>query len=822
MNHVFKLVWSASRGAWVVASEEATSVGRRSPGRVHRHARATGGPDGFGARAAALLKLSVLVQALWSAFAFAQAPALSTVAPTALPRGGVVTQGHAVIVGGGSTAAPVLDVNQASQRAVIDWQTFNVGAASTVNFNQPNAQAATLNRVHDVNPSQILGKVTAPGQVTLINPSGVYFSAGAVLDVGSLTATTMQQSDADFMAGGSTFTRSGSTGAVVNQGTLRAALGGYVALLAPEVRNEGLIVARQGTVALASGEAVRLNFDVPGKLTSLTVTPSAIRAVVENRSAVIAQDGLIILSATAMDRLTGSVVNTGSLDASSIREVGGRIVLEGDDITLAEGTRIDASGAKGGGTVLVGGDWQGAGEGGGNAMTQAAKVAMVEGAVIDASATQAGDGGKVVLWSDVKRADGVTTAHGRVVARGAGQGARGGQVETSGHRVDIDGARVDAGSAQGTGGAWLIDPFDYTIGAAAATTIAGSLTAGTSVTVDTTADVAGHGSNGNAASAGDITVANSIVTGAMANDATLTLRAHNSIVMNSNVAIDATQNGNTRKLGVVLNSDRDGSGAGAIQMGSGSAIRSHGGNVTLGGGAAGDGSGMARGTASPRSNGVILEAGASIDASGGDIAIRGHGAPAAASNAVGVLLDASSVVTSGAGRVVLEGAAGGQDVVSTSTHGVYIANGSQVRSVDGDLSITGTGGGNGAASVDGNAIGIQLLSGTVAAAGTGNVRLQGTGGNTSGTGSHGVLVYLSSQISTAGGSLEITGSGGGVGDSASNRGVEVGSNSVITTPGALTVTGTGGGSGTGGSNHGVSVHSGSTIRSTGTEQMTVT
>jgi hypothetical protein len=52
-----------------------------------------------------------------------------------------------------------------------------------------------------------------------------------VLDVGAVTATTMKQSDAQFMAGKSEFACNGATGAVVNEGTIRAALGGYVALL---------------------------------------------------------------------------------------------------------------------------------------------------------------------------------------------------------------------------------------------------------------------------------------------------------------------------------------------------------------------------------------------------------------------------------------------------------------------------------------------------------------------------------------------------------------------------------------------------------------
>ncbi|MEO6992457.1 MAG: hypothetical protein ABI273_02400, partial [Lacunisphaera sp.] len=70
--------------------------------------------------------------------------------PVAVPQGGVVSHGQVNIQGGGSAKAPVLNINQASARAVINWATFNVGSAATVNFNQPNAQSATLNRVQDL------------------------------------------------------------------------------------------------------------------------------------------------------------------------------------------------------------------------------------------------------------------------------------------------------------------------------------------------------------------------------------------------------------------------------------------------------------------------------------------------------------------------------------------------------------------------------------------------------------------------------------------------------------------------------------------------
>jgi len=242
-----------------------------------------------------------------------------------LPTGGQVSAGQASI----SQTANTLTVNQTSQRAVVDWNTFNVGSQAQVHFQQPNAQSATLNRVADNNPSQILGRITAPGQVVLINPQGVYFGKTATVDVGGLVATTHNAANQAFMEGRMKFDRQGASGKVVNEGELRAALNGYIALLAPEVRNSGVIVANLGTVALAAGEAFELQFETGGGLSGLRVTAASINTLVENQSAIKAPGGLIILSAQAVAKLRSGVVNNGgTLEANGLSRKGGRIILE--------------------------------------------------------------------------------------------------------------------------------------------------------------------------------------------------------------------------------------------------------------------------------------------------------------------------------------------------------------------------------------------------------------------------------------------------------------------------------------------------------------
>lgn len=459
LNTAYRLVRRAD-AQWVPVPETATGHGA--------------------ARAGAQLVAHLLLAAL-PLVANAGPPGAGT-----LPTGGTLAAGQASWQTQGST----LTVNQASQRAVIDWQRFDLGSQASVVFNQAAGRnAATLNRVLGNQPSQILGRIQAPGQVFISNPSGVIFGSSARVDVGGLVATTMSTSNADFMAGNGLWQRQGSTGAVVNQGTLTAADGGYVALLAPEVRNEGVVLARAGTVALAAGESVRLDFDGPG-LASVLVTPAALKTLVDNRQALLAPEGVVILSARSAESLRSGVVNqAGLIDASSLVSRGGRVLLEGDNLTLAAGSRIDATGATGGGTVHVGGGWQGSGP-----LAGATTVVMAEGASIDASATRRGDGGEVVLWSDVARNGTRTAVQGRISARAGAEGGDGGRVETSGHTLDIRGATVDASSAKGRGGRWLLDPTDLTIDAAQAATIVTALEGGTDTTVQTVAggSDAGH------------------------------------------------------------------------------------------------------------------------------------------------------------------------------------------------------------------------------------------------------------------------------------------------------------------------------------------
>ncbi|MGB1226303.1 MAG: YDG domain-containing protein [Poseidonibacter sp.] len=584
----------------------------------------------------------------------------------ALPTNPNIVSGNINI---NAPSSNTLNINQASNKGIINWGSFNIGSAATVNFKQPNVNSSTLNRVVGGGLSQIAGNLNANGNVILINPNGVVFQNGSRVDVGSITATTMNLKDEDFLNDKLNFTRDGNIGKVINKGTITAKDKGYVALLAPEVQSDGVIKAVQGSVAFASGDAITLDLDGDGLL-NVEVEAATIDTLIENKGLVQAEGGLVYMSSkAATDAYASTVSNSGKVSASSMEEVGGKIVFLGTDITNS-GT-LEAKGKTGGGEILVGGDWQGANN---EIYHEATTVTATKDSIIDASAVENGDGGKVVLWSDIKDKNSITSVKGTINAKGGEVSGDGGEIETSGYILDVNGINLSASSSKGKGGEWLLDPNNITINDTGTTT-AGStslpsytsntdstvidkddietqLNAGTSVTIQT----------GNSGSqSGDITLANSIITGAMSGDATLTLKAHRDIIINSGVSIDASQNSNANKLNIVLHSDSDGSyisggassSAGSIEVNSGATLKSNGGDITLGGGSdISTGYALATGIGGSYI-GIELD-NVTIDSSNGNITMRGMGKHSAEAS-VGVLLGAGTSINSGLGKINIIG-----------------------------------------------------------------------------------------------------------------------------------------------------------------------
>ncbi|HCA6457004.1 TPA: filamentous hemagglutinin N-terminal domain-containing protein [Pseudomonas aeruginosa] len=411
-------------------------------------------------------------------------------------------------------------IDQSTQRAIINWKGFDVSADEAVRFNQPGVTSSTLNRVTAGQESVIAGRISAPGQVIIYNSNGVVFSGSAKVDVGSLITTTANISDEHFRQGKLIFDQPGNPDArIVNDGSISVAEKGLAVFVAPSVANNGVINARLGTVAMAAGNAATIDLYGDG-LVSIAVTdpvtrkPQDAQALVSNGGAIQADGGSVLITAEQASRVVDNAVNlsgvilargtevregsvalvsksgdiqvAGKIDVSGPKN-GGDVLVSGQQVALASTARIDARGAAQGGSVRIGGDFQGRGE-----LPRAKNATLAKGASIDVSATGKGNGGLAVVWSD-----GNTRMDGRILARGGAQGGNGGLVETSG-KVNLsiaDSAYVSVAAPYGNGGTWLLDP----------TTLRIVASGGTSGSVG--------GANG---ASGDATVNASVVTGALA------------------------------------------------------------------------------------------------------------------------------------------------------------------------------------------------------------------------------------------------------------------------------------------------------------------
>lgn len=281
---------------------------------------------------------------------------LSTAA--AVPSGGNVVAGSAAVetIEGGEP----IGVMQTSNSAIIEWQSFNLGAGENFFFDQPNTNSITLNRVLGEGASLIDGNLTANGNIFIINGDGVVFGADAVIDVNGLLATTMDIDNADFMADDFNFQFLGEEGAaVINRGDISVGEAGIVAFVAPNVSNEGAIAARLGTVTLAAGDRFTLDFFGDGLVVFSPDIPSGeTSGSVNVTGAIHAEGGAIYLTATDALEYVETIINVeADLVARSVTREGGKIILTGtDSTTVTVDATLDASGGDGGEISITGDD----------------------------------------------------------------------------------------------------------------------------------------------------------------------------------------------------------------------------------------------------------------------------------------------------------------------------------------------------------------------------------------------------------------------------------------------------------------------------------
>ena len=521
-----------------------------------------------------------------------------------------------------------LHVIQSTNKAIIDWQTFNIQANEATHFQMPSSGSFNLSRVTGGVGSEIFGTLSSNGNLMLLNPNGILFGANSKIDVGGLIATTANISNENFMAGNFKFDIPSSIyRTVVNRGAINVAQGGLLAFVAPGVENSGIINAKLGQVSLASGKTFTLDLygdklvslGVDSKVLDRVIGPDgeAVSSLIKNGGSIKANGGSVFLEVNAARDVVDNVINmdglieaktavqdngeiilyggeeglvnvTGTLDASG-KEAGqtaGEVQVLGEWVALLDNAFIDVSGDLGGGRALIGGDYQGKG-----LVPTSEKTYFHSSAFVTADALTSGDGGKVILW-----ADDATYFKGSISAIGGFKGGNGGFVETSGKKyLDFDGS-VDVAALNGEAGTVLLDPASITLLSGVDSNSTG-FTAGSNISELFAEDSAAatvlnpdSGGSFNGISAGStiilqatdfITVSNNFVlaTATGNSNVNLVMQAGSSINVNANLTLDGTGT-----LHLEADSPHSSSGAadgtGAINIASGKTITA-GGAVTL-------------------------------------------------------------------------------------------------------------------------------------------------------------------------------------------------------------------------------------------------
>lgn len=371
---------------------------------------------------------------------------------------------------------------EASDRAIIEWQSFTIEPGETAEFIQPAIHAAVLNKVAGQLPSSLLGTLLSNGKVLLINPNGILVGPNCLIDTGALALSTLPLlDDQAFLENGPLHFCGESQTYLQQRGTI-VANAGDIELIGPSIAIEGKTSSLTGAVRVGAGSDLLL---LPEGEERILIQPSNLKTLfgIDLRGQIQALQTELKADGNAY-ALAICIGDLGSISAVDIAEKEGRVWLvaeEGDvwvkgsieapgaevqvlgeSVILSETSRLDVSSSSKPGSIYIGGGYHGEEP----ALYNSQKTLVAPGATLSSDNLVAGDGGKVILWSD-----GYTSFHGSIAAKGGPQGGDGGFVEVSGYeKLDYRG-EVSTFAPVGKNGSLLLDPYlDITIVSAGMTT----------------------------------------------------------------------------------------------------------------------------------------------------------------------------------------------------------------------------------------------------------------------------------------------------------------------------------------------------------------
>ena len=380
----------------------------------------------------------------------------------AAPNGANVVHGNVNITQSGSNTI----INQSSDKAIVNWNSFDLSKGESVQFNQNSSSSIILNRVTNGLPTSIFGNINANGNVFILNNAGVLIGNGANINTNSFLAGAANINDNDFIAGKYNFY--GAQGNVINNGSIKVQDGGYAVLMGKNVENNGLISAKLGKIYLSSGETFRM--DMSGNdLIGVEVEKGITDAYISNTGYIQAEGGTIIMTAkNASDVIRQAVNNTGVIDASSISYKGGKVILGAENGQVINDGEINVSSKSDeGGSIELKAEYiinnglvyANGLNGGLINMLSSDLLKVGSSSIIQANSFGFGNGGNIKLISQ-KRAE---SHKGALIEAGSIYGS-GGFIELSGYDSVYAFGNFNTKSLYGVYGQFLLDPSNMFIG----------------------------------------------------------------------------------------------------------------------------------------------------------------------------------------------------------------------------------------------------------------------------------------------------------------------------------------------------------------------
>lgn len=349
----------------------------------------------------------------------------------------------------------------ASDKAIIDWKSFNIDKHESVFFNQGGTLSTVLNRVTSIQASHINGLLEASGHVYLINPYGIVIGKHGQINAHAFTASTLQLDQRSFLDEHELQFSGDSYKNLENHGIIQCTKNVY--LISSSITNKGTISSEKGSVFLASAHIAHIDHDLikiqwnnqegtiinTGDISAIAIeihahggNPYAL--AINNRGTLQAnslhrENGRIYLRA-----IEGKIENAGSLSAPQ-----GRIEIFAPIIAIEAQSTLDVSDPSNPGKIYIGGSFPG----NHHKKLEASTVSIQKNAQLKACATNQGSGGEVIIYSTSH-----TNFQGTILATGIGNQTSGGFVEVSSKTsVNFDGF-VDISSAGGYIGTLLRQP----------------------------------------------------------------------------------------------------------------------------------------------------------------------------------------------------------------------------------------------------------------------------------------------------------------------------------------------------------------------------